>query len=321
MPVRCDDEQATPQQRRCCSVVGHAPHHVGGQAVLDLSAVHEPRVAQRLRRRRAPVGVEAQQPPDEVLGLVAAACPARHVVQPIGDVLETPVGPDVIEDRRHVAAVVLGPAEGRLARQQLSGGDADGPHVRLGCVVHGAGQNLRGHVRRGAHEVAAAPHARRKSEVDHLETRAAPGTEAPCEHHVLGLDIAVDDAPGVAAVHRYEELMYQPGHSCLAESPPGVLEQPAAISTCYVLQDQNELLPCRVLSVLVQFDNGGVVQGREHLDLCLCELQDLRRHLVRPDDLADPLVARALLAHELDVAEAPPPELTDDLVVLGDKFA
>mmetsp|Transcript_85328 Transcript_85328/g.275372 ORF Transcript_85328/g.275372 Transcript_85328/m.275372 type:complete len:202 (-) Transcript_85328:212-817(-) len=184
-----------------------------------------------------------------------------------------------------------------------------------------ARQNLRRHVSWRAYKVPARLHACRQAEIDHLEVGTAPSTDVPCEHHVLRLDVPVNDVAGVAAIHSDEQLLHQPRHSDLTELLLGLSQEAAAIAAGDIFEDEHQTMLGRVVGVLVELDDGRVVQIRQHLDFRAGELQDLLGHLPGVHDFADTLVARAALAHELDAAEASPPDLADHLVVPADEVA
>ncbi|PRQ04694.1 hypothetical protein ENSA5_05430 [Enhygromyxa salina] len=223
------------------------------------------------------------------------------------------------QDRREIVAV-----EGRLTSEHLVGEDADG--VEIAALVDLAARGLLGaHVARGAKD-----HARAgqdlggaigveqlgDAEVDDLGDLAA--VEAPRHEHVLGLEIAVDDAAVVGVLEPGQDLVEDlAGRLGL----PRLAEAGAELLADEQLHDQ--VLDARLRGPEVgHADAVGVVEARGALGLAIEALADRAvRADVGVEDLDRDVALEGGVPRAVDGAHAPSPEQRVDAVVIVEDLA
>ncbi len=128
------------------------------------------------------------------------------------------------------------------------------------------------------------------------------------EHHVLGLDVAVDDALAVRVRERVEELHPDRDHVPVVQLVAQFVERVAADE----LPDEDAAFA--VAEPVVERDDVGVVEGRGRLDLA----HDARaeRPAVGDDLQRDRLLERQVERLE-DLGEAAAADLADQLVAVA----
>jgi len=156
--------------------------------------------------------------------------------------------------------------EGVVAAEEDKQEDAKGPHVGPVVVAgHRLAEDLRGGVLErpaGLHDLLARSDDGGEAKVGE-EDVAGDAIVAVGEEDVLGLDVAVDDAPGVEVVKGLEEVAGHDEADSLGEL--ALLDQPEQLPTLGELEDQ---LPLGGrLEGLLESENGVVVESGVDGDL------------------------------------------------------
>ena len=217
---------------------------------------------------------------------------------------------DAIEDRLH------------LARERRLSGEAlveDGPEgVRVGPSVEAPRRDLlRAEVRHGAHERAGFREAvlggrEREAEVHHAGADVARVVAR--RHDVLGLDVAVDDAAGVAVVERLGDL--RPDVEDVAEAERTFAQERPQIRAGQDRHDEKEspLVPAEV----VDRDDAGVVHLRDDLGLSLESFLGVLREVPGRDQLDCDVAVQDGVLRAVDDAHPAAPQLGKDLVAVSE---
>ena len=217
---------------------------------------------------------------------------------------------DAVEDRLHLAR------ERRLAGQALV---EDGPEgIRVGPAVEAPRRDLlRAEVRHGAHERAGLREAvlgRREREAEVHHPGADVARVVARRHDVLGLDVAVDDAAGVAVVERLGDL--RPDVEDVAEAERTFAQERPQVRAGQDRHDEKEspLVPAEV----VDRDDGRVVHLRDDLGLSLESLLGVLREVPGRDQLDRDLAVQDGVLRAVDDAHPAAPQLGEDLVAVGE---
>ena len=217
---------------------------------------------------------------------------------------------DAVEDGLHLAR------EGRLPGEAFI---EDRPErVEVGPPVEAAGRDLlRAEVRHGAHERAGLREAvlggrEREAEVHH------PGADmarvVARRHDVLGLDVAVDDAAGVAVVERLGDL--RPDVEDVAEAERAFAQERPQIRARQDRHDEEQgpFVPPEV----VDGHDAGVVHLGHDLGLALEALLGVLREVAGRDELDRDLAVQDGILRAIDDAHPAAPQLGEDLVTVGE---
>ena len=244
--------------------------------------------------------LEAAQ--DDVLELLADLGPegARR----LRDLVDDP-----IQDRLHFAR------EGRLADEALIEDDAHRIDVR--APVEGArGDLFRREVGDGADEGPGLGQARfghRVREAEVHDPHPGPRTLLPRDHDVGGLDVAVDDASGMAVVQSLRDL--DTDVHDLPEAQRLVPDQAQQVgSACDRHHEEERPL---VAPDVVDGHDGGMVHLGHHLGFALESLFELRGQVRRGNELHGDLAVQERVAGAVHNAHSAAAELPEDLVAVG----
>jgi len=229
------------------------------------------------------------------------------------------MGRDRLGGRGHVRRENLLRAragEGRPRRQQLVGHHAEG--VEVGAVTHlRIGHRLlRGHVgrraQRDAHRGERLPPGRVAQRLGHAEIHDQ--CMAAAEHHVLGLEVAVDHAVAVGFGERIGDVAEDPHR--VADGQLARLGQLVAKGEAVDVGHDVEEQPIGGARV-VQRQDVGVLQRGRHLDLAEEALFAERGGELLAQDLHGDLAVVLEVVREIDRGHAPRAELALDAVAVG----
>ena len=133
-------------------------------------------------------------------------------------------------------------------------------------------------------------------------------------HDVLGLDVAVDDAAGVAVVERLGDL--RPDVEDVAEAERAFAQELPQVRAGQDRHDEEErpLVPAEV----VDRDDAGVVHLRDDLGLALEALLGVLREVPGRDQLDRDLAVQDGVLRAVDDAHPAAAELGEDLVAVGE---
>ncbi len=133
-------------------------------------------------------------------------------------------------------------------------------------------------------------------------------------HDVLGLDVAVDDAAGVAVVERLGDL--RPDVEDVAEAQRAFAQERPQVRAGQDRHDEEEspFIPAEV----VDRDDAGVVHLGDDLGLALEALLGVLREVPGRDELDGHLAVQDGILRSVDDAHPAAPQLGEDLVAVGE---
>jgi len=156
---------------------------------------------------------------------------------------------------------------------------------------------------------------RRVGEAEVHHAHADPGAAVLARHHdVRGLDVAVDDAAGVAVVERLGGL--DADVHDLAEAQRLVADQAQEVRAADERHHEEE--GALVAAEIVDRDDRRVVHLRDDLRLPLEPLLEVSSQVGAGDELDRDLAVQERIAGAVDDAHAAAPELPEDLVAPGE---
>ncbi len=217
---------------------------------------------------------------------------------------------DAIEDGLHLAR------ERRLARETLVEHRPERVDVRA-PVERPRGDLLGAEVDDGPDErpgLREAVLGRREREAEVHHPGADVARVVARRHDVLGLDVAVDDAAGVAVVERVGDL--RPDVEDVAEAQRALAEELPQVRGREHRHDEEQrpLVPPEV----VDRHDGGVVHLRDDLGLALEALLGVLREIPGRDQLDRDVAVQDRILRAVDDAHSAAPQLGEDLVAVGE---
>ena len=296
-----------PDERRRCGPREHAARRVDQRHRILVARETRPAPAERLDELDRPL-----RPPGRVL------LEALHHdrLQPLANVRAERAGRlrdlvhDPVENGLRLAR------ERRLARQALV---ENGPErVDVGPSVERVGRDLlRGQVGDRADERPRLRQAVVGGRVGEPEVHHAdPDVSALLagDHDVLGLDVAVNDAAGVAVLERLGGLDRDVEHFSQAQR---AVPEHVSQARAHDERHHEEVGPF-VATDVVDRNDAGVIHLRDDLRLALEPLLGVRRQLAGSDELDRDVAVQARVARPVDDTHPAAADFRHDLVAIGE---